>query len=179
MASYKCQMPGCDAEVAIRSTIRSGEYKGLKVCPLCKHKTEGVDKPNKGLKPFNPKSREKRKSERSGLPEFFQDAIEELKKKPKCVNCGRSINTSYRPEMNIAHILPKSKYKSVNDHPLNRIFLCVYKDNPDGSSCHTDFDTKILDIPKMPCYIEAKKKFEIFKGEVVERGQIFRIFEEN
>jgi 5-methylcytosine-specific restriction endonuclease McrA len=172
-------MPDCGATVAIRSTIKSGEHKGLKVCPLCKHKVEGKTKPRKGLKPFNPKSREKRKSERAGLPEFFQNAIEELKKKPKCVNCGRRINVNYRPEMNIAHILPKSKYKSVNDHPFNKIFLCAYKDNPDGSSCHIDFDTRILDIPKMPCFTEAKKNFEKFKDEVAERGQIFRIFEEN
>jgi hypothetical protein len=36
-----------------------------------------------------------------------------------------------------------------------------------------------MDIPSMPCFKVAKEKFERFKGEVTERGKIFRIFEEN
>lgn len=176
---YECQIPGCDQQVAIRSTIKSGEYKGLKACPGCKHRIEGNSKPRKALKPFTQKSREKRKSERAGLPEFFETAIEELKKNPRCANCGCAINTSYEPVRNVAHILPKSKYKSVMAHPLNWIPLCSSKDQDTGIDCHFRFDNRIMDIPSMPCYPLAKERFEIFRGEVTERGKIFAIFDEN
>lgn len=176
---YECQIPGCDNKVPIRSTIKSGEHKGKKVCPGCKHIIEGVNKPRKGLKPFTQKNREKRKAERAGLPEFFETAIEELKKSPRCINCGCVINVSYEPVRNVAHILPKSKYKSVMTHPLNKIFLCTSKDQDTGIDCHFRFDNRIMDIPNMPCYKEAKEKFDKFKHEVTERGKIFTIFEEN
>lgn len=172
-------MPECDSFVAIRSTIKSGEYKGLKVCPGCKMRAEPVTKQRKPLKPFNAKSKDKRKAERVGLPDFFEKAIIDLKKKPICENCGRAININYEPIMNIAHILPKSRYKSVMAHPENKLFLCAYKDNMDGSSCHYVFDNEIDNIKNMNCFEEAKRKFEIFKTDVVERGKIFTIFDDN
>lgn len=176
---YDCQIPGCDNKVPIRSTIKSGDYKGKKACPGCKQMIEGKNTPRKKIKPFTEKNREKRKAERSGLPEFFEAGIQGLIKNPRCINCGCLINVSYEPIRNVAHILPKSKYKSVMSHPLNCIYLCSFKDNSNGKDCHFDFDNRILDIPKMPCFAEAKEKFEKFKDEVVERGKIFTIFEEN
>lgn len=177
--TYECQIPGCSQRVAIRSTIKSGEYKGLKSCPNCKHKIEGVSKPRKTLNSSSLKNREKRKAQRAGLPEFFKNAIEELEKNPRCVNCGCVINTSYEPIRNIAHILPKSKYKSVMTHPLNWVPLCAAKDHSISNDCHYLFDNRILEIPTMLCYHLAKSRFEKFKSEVVERGKIFSIFEEN
>jgi hypothetical protein len=165
--------------VPIRSTIKSGEHKGKKACPGCKHKLEGENKPRKKIKPFTQKSRDRRKEERAGLPEFFENAIQALIMNPKCANCGCRINISYEPVRNIAHILPKSKYKSVMDHPLNWIPLCTSKDQDIGVDCHYRFDNRIMDIPKMPCFTLAKYRFEKFKGEVTERGKIFTIFEEN
>lgn len=176
---YKCEIPECGREVAIRSTIKTGEHKGLKACPGCKHIIEGKKTPRKGLKPFTTKTREKRKAERARLPMFFGNAIIDLEEKPVCQNCGCSINYRYEPVRNIAHILPKDKYKSVMAHPLNFILLCSSKDQDTGIDCHYRFDNNIMDIPKMPCYKDAKKKFELFKGEVIERGKIFTIFEEN
>jgi DNA-directed RNA polymerase subunit RPC12/RpoP len=176
---YKCEMPECGREVSIRSTIKTGEHKGKKTCAGCKHKVEGVIKPRRALKPFTTKNREKRKAERARLPMFFENAIIDLEEKPMCQNCGHKINTRYEPIRNIAHILPKSKYKSVMAHPQNFIFLCSSKDREDGLDCHHRFDNSIRSIPNMLCFGPAKKKFEIFKDEVVERGIIFRIFEEN
>jgi hypothetical protein len=176
---YDCQIPGCNNRVPIRSTIKSGEHKGKKSCPGCKHKIEGVSKPKKPLKPFNSKTREKRKAERTGLPEFFERAIEELKKDPRCTNCGCAINVSYKPVRNVAHILPKAKYKSVMANPFNWITLCSSKDHDGKTGCHFRFDNRIIDIPEMPCFRLAKSRFEKFKGEVTERGKIFTIFEEN
>lgn len=171
---YNCEIPGCNNKVTIRSTIKKGEHKGLKACGFCKSKFDG-----KSLKPFNEKRREKRKKEREDLPDFFQDSIEELKDKPVCANCGCSINVNYLPHTNIAHILPKSRYKSVMSNKYNFILLCSFKDNEDGSSCHYHFDNNINDIPLMPCFKEAKRKFNLFKDEVKEKGKILDIFNNN
>jgi hypothetical protein len=176
---YSCEIPGCSSKVAIRSTIKTGEYKGKKACPGCKHKIEGAKSPKKRLKPFNQKTKDKRKAERAGLPKFFKDSIKDLVSNPICANCGRKINAEYMPVMNIAHILSKSIYKSVMAHPKNFISLCAYKDNPDGSSCHYDFDNNILDRPKMPCFKEAKERFYDLKDEVIERGKEYSTYIEN
>lgn len=176
---YKCEIPGCDSQVPIRSTIKSGKHKGKKACTGCKHRIEGNHKPRSPLKAFNPKTKEKRKAERVGLPKFFEDGIELLKRSPWCMECGIKINVNYEPITNIAHILPKATYKSVMAHPLNKIFLCSHKDNPDGRSCHYNFDNNILEIPNMRCYNEVKARFELFKHEVVERGRHYSIIDEN
>ena len=179
MGKYNCEIDGCSRSVDIRSTIKTGEHKGKKACPVCKHVIEGIVKPRKKLKPFTQKNINKRKTERADLPIFFKAAIDELKESPICQNCGAMINASYVPIRNIAHILPKSIYKSVMTHPDNKIFLCSSKDHDSGIDCHYRFDNSIMDIPNMPCFKYAKKKFERFKDEIVERGIIFRIFEEN
>jgi len=176
---YKCENPECNREVVIRSTIKSGELKGSKVCQACKSKLEGKVKVRSKLKPFSDKNKQKRKETRSELPDFFNSAIEELQKNSTCCNCGRKINSSYMPHWNIAHILPKQKYKSVMSHPLNWIPLCSSKDSDGVSDCHNYFDSNILEIPNMQCFKYAKEKFDKFKGEVIERGKIFSIFDEN
>lgn len=176
---YKCEIPGCDREVAVRSTIKSGEHEGKKACTICKNTIDKKTTSRTPLKRFKPKTKEKRKAERVGLPKFFDDAIEELKRNPVCVNCGCKINANYNPHWNIAHILPKSKYKSVMTHPENFIILCSSKDQENGIDCHTRFDNNIMDIPSMPCFPMAKEKFEKFKPDCLERGKIFTIFEQN
>lgn len=176
---YKCEIPGCGREVAIRSTIKSGTNKGKKACNICKNKSDGTSMSRTPLKPFNPKTRRKRKAERVGLPEFFDKGIEAVKRSPVCVNCGCKIQAHYNPHWNVAHILPKQKYKSVMTHPENFIILCSSKDQDNGIDCHTRFDNNIMDIPSMPCFPLAKKKFEKFKGDCLERGKIFAIFEQN
>jgi hypothetical protein len=142
-------------------------------------KSKTTLKSSKPLKPFNPKTKEKRKAERVGLPKFFEDGIDGLKGNPYCMECGVRINTGYEPVRNIAHILPKSIYKSVMAHKLNRVFLCDSKDNEDGRSCHHKFDNSILEQPNMRCFNEVKARFEMFKHEVVERGRHYRIIDEN
>jgi hypothetical protein len=141
--------------------------------------TEGKNPTRKALKPFTEKRKSKRKAEREGLPKFFEEQIAGLEQIRSCQNCGCFINVNYEPIRNIAHILPKSKYKSVMTHPLNALFLCSDKDQGPEGDCHYKFDNNIKDIPKMKCFSVAKNRFELFKDEVVERGIIFRIFEEN
>ena len=74
-----------------------------------------------------------------------------------CKNCGgKTQKDSKNFKNSIAHILPKSIFKSVKTHPYNFIELCFY-----GNSCHTNFDNKIIDIDKLNCYDEVLKKIEI------------------
>lgn len=175
---YECQMPGCSSTVMIRSTIKTGEFKGLKVCQLCKSKIEGVVKPRTKLKPFTTKKKESRSEERKELPDFFNQAIERMKENPICANCGCRINVNFNAHWNVAHILPKQKYKSVMNNEFNWIPLCSSKDIG-GKDCHNAFDTNISGIKDMPCFIVAKENFKKFKDSVQERGKIFYIFEEN
>ena len=158
--SYECQIPTCNRKVNIRSTIKQGEYAGKKVCQICKKKYDTVTK------------------DKPDYTNFFKYAIEVMNKVPYCENCGGKIDMSYNTYWNIAHILPKSKYKSVATNPYNNLFLCSSKDNT-GRDCHREYDNNIEDIVNMPCFAEAKRKFEIFKPNILERGKLFRIFEEN
>lgn len=161
----------CDKPASIRSTIREGEFKGRKACPPCKNKNE-----SKIPKKPASKTKEKRKQERSGLPEFFAAAIEELKMNPVCQNCGGQINVHYEPVRNIAHILPKQRYKSVMAHPANKLFLCAGKDFQ--KACHERFDSGISSMAEMPCFALAIEKFKKFQDKVTERGKLFLILAE-
>lgn len=171
-----CEIPDCTNFVAMRSTIKTGEHRGKKVCPYHKNVIEGKKTINKPLKKFTKKNQEKRKEERKGLPNFFESAIEDLQKNPFCQNCGGKINSSYQPHWNVSHILPKSKYKSVMAHPENYLLLCSSKDDT-GRSCHNEFDDNgVSHIPTMHCFKLAKEKFEKFREEVLEKGKEFNIF---
>lgn len=155
----------CDKPVPIRSTIREGEFKGKKACTPCKSKHS-----SKASKKFS-KAKEKRKQERADLPEFFTAAIEELRLNPVCQNCGGRINSTYEPVRNVAHILPKQRYKSVAAHPDNRLFLCAGKDSQ--QSCHERFDSGISAVVEMPCFTLVVEKFKKFQDKVTERGKLF------
>jgi hypothetical protein len=53
----------------------------------------------------------------------------------------------------IAHIVRKSKFKSVQTHPLNRCFLCL--------DCHTDYDNRGSEfVTKMKIFPELKRIFK-------------------
>lgn len=167
----------CAFMVPIRSTIKEGVHKGKKACPICKSKH--VTKPLKKqyrIKHTSKKAALKRKVERKDFPKFFEAAIAELFKRPFCENCGEHIQINYMPVHNIAHILNKSKYKSVSTDPENYLLLCAAKDN--RNACHEKFDGAPSDMVQMPVFELAKEKFEKFKDKVTEKGKLFHIFNE-
>lgn len=153
---YKCDI--CSREVPIRSTIRNNEkYKGKKCCGFCKQKHDKVVDDSK--------------------KKFFDDNIALLKIMPKCENCHCDIDASFMPASNVAHILAKSKYKSVAWEPNNRVFLCAGKNEKESNNCHHLFDSNISGRKEMEVYEIAKQRFERFKHKVKERGNEFEIFE--
>ena len=176
-------MPGCDNQVAIRSQIKSGEFKGLKVCPFCKvkheDKKEVVKKTpaKKALKKKISKSALKRKEERKDLPLFFSEAISEMQSHPFCDNCGVRLSPIHSIN-NVAHILSKRKYKSVMSNKNNRVFLCTEKDHPQfNKSCHSEFDNKVLNRPNMKVFGKALENYKLMRDDVEEVGTEKLIFE--
>lgn len=153
---YPCE--NCGREVPLRSTVRNNDqHKGKKVCGGCKLRLD------------------KKKDE--GKREFFERAIQELKNEPYCENCGCRIDTSFMPAANIAHILAKSKYKSVAWNRLNRVFLCAGKNDEEYKNCHGRFDTDIEGRKDMPVYSVAQERFRTFMRDIKEQGKEREIFE--
>lgn len=177
--SYACQVPGCDRSVPIRSTIKSGEYTGLKCCGVCKNKYDKKEVVKKPIPKFKEQSREKRRIEREGLPEFFQSMVYELKYRPVCENCGCRLNPYVHPYSNIAHILSKRTYPSVMMNRNNVVFLCTEKDHSgsDVRSCHSEFDNKPGERKSMPVFAVARARFREFEHLIKEQGKERNLFE--
>lgn len=73
-----------------------------------------------------------------------------------CEHCGgkteRDNDKTFH--FSIAHLLEKSKFKSVATHPENWIELCYY-----GNSCHTNFDNKMINLIDLNCFDSVIDKF--------------------
>jgi lantibiotic modifying enzyme len=160
---YICEIPDCGRSVGLRSTLKTGDFKGKKVCPGCKQKYD------KKVPKEVSSTVKKRKDLRQNLPFFFEKAILELKQKPFCENCGCKINVHFQPQNNIAHVLSKSTYPSVLNHPLNRLFLCSSKDS-EGLFCHEQFDKSKSHRENLPVFLLAAERFSKFKDQVEEFG---------
>lgn len=102
---------------------------------------------------YSKKGLEKRKAEREGYTEFFQKHIKIIKEtKACCRECGERLKGHVSE---IAHILPKSYFKSIATNDDNVMYLCgMYS----SKQCHTNFDTfsnenmqKMLIFPEVSC----------------------------
>lgn len=150
---YACEI--CSRRVAIRTRIKEGEYANYKACPLCVKKHRPRDK-SKG--------------------EFFEREIQKVSGGCACQNCGLVIR---RPTaFNIAHILPKRKYKSVSTSPFGILHLCTTTDRTDGEQgCHQKFDSHSAARQSMLAFKIAKAKLLLIKEQIEERGsEYFEFF---
>lgn len=171
---YKCEIPGCNHHLAIRSTIKSeGEFKGKKCCHICKQKYDyqllkAKESKPKPIPKITQKTKEKRAAERSELPAFFERAISLLRQKPVCENCGCNINAYLHPVNNCAHIIAKQHFKEVMTHPQNLMFLCTEKDHPydKPKSCHGQYDNKVKERPAMPVFPLSVRRYNAFKEQI-------------
>lgn len=73
-----------------------------------------------------------------------------------CANCGgkscRDDDKYYK--FSIAHLVPKSHFKSVATHPDNWLELCHF-----GNSCHTNLDNNMIDLTELSCFDTVIQKF--------------------
>lgn len=108
---------------------------------------------------YSKKGLEKRKRERAGYAEFFQKHIKVIKDtKACCEECGAKLRGHVSE---IAHILPKSTYKSIATNDKNVLYLCgMYSNN----QCHTNFDTftneKFQEMLVFPKVLEVFEELE-------------------
>lgn len=74
-----------------------------------------------------------------------------------CIECGKSTQKKDDTYFfwSIAHICAKSTVPSVALHPENWLELCQQH--------HQEFDNTFERASKMMCFIEAKRKFQLFK----------------
>lgn len=159
---YPCEMEGCDRQVPLRSRVKSGEHTGKKICPSCYAKYSGSIK-------TTAKAITKRKEERKDLPIYFEYHISRIK---RCENCGNYIpNPGVK---NVAHILPKSIFKSVNSHLDNVLYLCTIFDG--DNACHETFDKSWESAKSMPVWDLAISRYLKFRQFVTEKSFILNHF---
>ena len=107
------------------------------------------------MKKYSKKGLEKRKKGREGYKEFFEKHIDKIKQERLCCEeCGKRLKGNVSE---IAHILPKQKYKSIATNDENVLYLCgMYSKN----GCHDKFDNSKTDVVKnMKVYNKATEQF--------------------
>lgn len=114
---------------------------------------------------YTKKGLEKRKKDREGLAEFFESCISKIKKDNlKCGECGQRLQGHVSE---VAHILPKSSFRSIQTNELNWIPLCgMYSTN----QCHTNFDNfPVEKFQKMLVFNKISRIFEILRKDITEK----------
>lgn len=117
------------------------------------------------MKKYSKKGLEKRKEERKDFPEFFQKHINIIKEnKLCCEECGARLKGD---ASEIAHILPKTTFKSVSTHDLNVLYLCGMWSN---SQCHSNYDNyPAAKVKEMKIFPKVVEIFKILEEEVIEK----------
>lgn len=114
---------------------------------------------------YSKKGLEKRKKDREGLKEFFEYCVLQIKQgKINCFECGSILKGDVSE---VAHILPKSYFRSIQTNKINWIPLCGQWSN---NQCHTNFDNYPLEkVKKMQIYSKVKKIFFKLESEITEK----------
>jgi len=105
------------------------------------------------------KSNKPNSADKITLGKWFNTQISMLP--ASCENCEEPLNkfAPWSARAYIAHIVPKKHFKSVETHPLNRLFLCI--------DCHTNYDNWLSrDIVKMPVSNLAISRFKTFMENI-------------
>lgn len=103
--------------------------------------------------------------EQTDLQKFFIKHISIIKsKKERCKECGCSLIGDFSE---VAHILPKSRFKSVAMHDDNVIYLCSWKST---NNCHARFDNcSNVDLRKMKIFPHVSSIFENLTKVITEK----------
>lgn len=111
------------------------------------------------MKRYSSKGLEKRKEERKTFPEFFQKHIQHIRDNNLCCEeCGAKLRGDVSE---IAHILPKSMFKSIATDDRNVLYLCgMWSD----SQCHSNYDNlptaEVREMKVFPRIVEVFKELE-------------------
>lgn len=102
-----------------------------------------------------------------GYKEFFERHISIIKKEGlTCKECGCKLKGSVRE---IAHILPKSYFKSISKNDKNIIYLC--------EEHHTEFDNRSNDFVKsMKIFPEVTERFKQLE-QIIEEEINYKIYD--
>lgn len=114
---------------------------------------------------YSKKGWEKRKLERAGFAEFFIKHIENIKKTKACCRECKARLKGHVSE--VAHVLPKSTFKSIATNDDNVIYLCgMYS----STQCHANFDTFTVEkVKKMFIYPEIIRIFARIEPLITEK----------
>lgn len=107
----------------------------------------------------------KRQEERKDYPEFFIKHINVIKNERRCCDeCGERL-TGHVSE--VAHILPKQKFKSIATEDKNVIYLCgAFSTN----QCHTNFDNRPNEFVKnMNIFNIVHERYKKLKEIITEK----------
>ena len=105
------------------------------------------------VKKFSKVGLEKRKSERSGFTEFYEKHMNLISSKNlNCKECGARLLGDVSE---VAHILPKSTFKSISTLDENVIYLCSWKSQ---NMCHSKFDGTNEQLWVMKVFEESQLK---------------------
>lgn len=118
---YKCEIESCGNEVVIRSRIKSGEYKGKRVCSYCYNRILEPLKPSKEkAEEYSKKMNRGSKSKpNTALDVYFEYHVERARK-------SEESNVAFSAtKANICHLLPKRRYKSVKADLENVVYLTI------------------------------------------------------
>lgn len=114
---------------------------------------------------YSEKGWEKRKKDREGLKEFFEECVSKIKKEGlRCEECGDRLRGHVSE---VAHILPKNYFRSIQTNPLNWLPLCgMYSAN----QCHSKFDDSKVNIFKnMLIYPKVIRIFAELEDKITEK----------
>jgi len=124
-----CQKCGKDCN--IRTTIKTGEDKGLKVCTFCVSKKNSQKRTSIRKTTDKTKKKNKERSERRAV--FFDFHI------PLCFMSEETgIRISHATRANVCHLLDKGRHPSLEAHLNNYVYLTVDE--------HTRFDELLFSL---------------------------------
>lgn len=104
---------------------------------------------------------------------FFK---EQIAKVSICENCGFVINNP--GAKNVAHIIPKETFKSVQFNDDNILRLCSSLDRVHEKGCHDIYDSSWTNAKSMKCWRLAVERFNKFKHLIKEKSITILNFEE-
>lgn len=118
------------------------------------------------MKKYSKKGLEKRKEERFGYADFFYKHVQNIKNSNACcAECGERLKGDFTE---VAHILPKSYFKSISTNDLNVIYLCGMYCS--GNNCHSVFDNSAQEkVKQMKIYPIVKERFQELLPHITEK----------